>query len=351
MGLFSKKPKHETATADPASGTAPPKPSRKQPKVDVQAELATLKERLAASEQAKADLEARLRILDDFNSNLTTRIGALDGANAQLDERIIALDTGFTTLGDQLTSLSATNARIDRRLVALGDLDAQVRDLTARLDTPVTMPSVPPPSPEPTPVPPPPTTTPPPPPPPISTAPPPPSPPAADDGRIDALADQLADLSAAVALHAEQMNAAQQRLAEIEDLATHLGAAASTSDTTASPTGEDVVALREQLDAITGQMTAMDGRVTSISAELANQLTELSRDIDELNRRAAEPAVGAAEVDTAELEARLAERLDAAIDDVLDTTEKLAAEQARYEIQFRADLAEVAERLRRPGTV
>jgi len=45
----------------------------------------------------------------------------------------------------------------------------------------------------------------------------------------------------------------------------------------------------------------------------------------------------------------LADRLDAAIDDVLDTTERLAAEQARYEIQFRADLAELAERIRRPG--
>ena len=350
MGLFSKKPKHETATADPASGTAPPKPSRKQPKVDVQAELATLKERLAASEQAKADLEARLRVLDDFTSNLTTRLGALDGANAQLDERIGALDAGFTTIGDQLTSLSATNDRLDRRLVALGDLDAQVRDLSARIGAPAPTPPIPPPLTEPSPVPPPPGATPPPP-PPATTAPPPPPSPAADDGRIDALAVQLADLSAAVALHAEQMTAAQQRLAEIEDLASHLGAAASTNPTIETPAGDDVAALREQLDAITEQMTAMDGRVTSVSAELANQLTELSRDIDELNRRAAEPADGAAEVDTAELEARLAERLDAAIDDVLDTTEKLAAEQARYEIQFRADLAEVAERLRRPGVV
>ena len=38
------------------------------------------------------------------------------------------------------------------------------------------------------------------------------------------------------------------------------------------------------------------------------------------------------------------------MDDVLGSTERLAAEQARYEIQFRADLAELAERLRRPGT-
>ena len=29
---------------------------------------------------------------------------------------------------------------------------------------------------------------------------------------------------------------------------------------------------------------------------------------------------------------------------------ELAAEQARYEIQFRSDLAELAERIRRPST-
>jgi hypothetical protein len=103
-------------------------------------------------------------------------------------------------------------------------------------------------------------------------------------------------------------------------------------------------------------MAAMDQRVTSVSTELANQLTELSRDIDDLNRQQAAarsaaddtPDSPGAAVDTAELEARLAERLDAAMDDVLDATERLAAEQARYEIQFRADLAELADRLRRP---
>ena len=99
---------------------------------------------------------------------------------------------------------------------------------------------------------------------------------------------------------------------------------------------------------MTEQLAAMDGRITSVSVELANQLTELSRDIDELNRREAEQTdAEPAEVDSAELEARLAERLDAAIDDVMNSTERLAAEQARYEIQFRADLAELAERLRR----
>jgi DNA anti-recombination protein RmuC len=115
--------------------------------------------------------------------------------------------------------------------------------------------------------------------------------------------------------------------------------------------------LRARLDELADQVSSTDERVTSVSTELANQLTELSRDIDELNRReqdARADALGAsedgpAEVDTAEIEARLNQRLDETLDDVLTTTERLAAEQARYEIKFRADLAELAERIRRPG--
>jgi hypothetical protein len=118
-------------------------------------------------------------------------------------------------------------------------------------------------------------------------------------------------------------------------------------------TSERLAELRAQLDALTEATSAIDARVTGVSMELANQLTELGRDIDELNRRTSESAGAggdAAEFDTAELEARITERLDAAIEDVLDSTERLAAEQARYEIQFRADLAELAERIRRPSS-
>lgn len=111
---------------------------------------------------------------------------------------------------------------------------------------------------------------------------------------------------------------------------------------------ERVAELRDQLDDLARQTSSIDARVTSVSMELANQLTELSSDIDELNRRSSEPGESS-DVDTAALEARIAERLDVAMDDVLDSTERLAAEQARYEIQFRADLAELAERIRRPG--
>jgi DNA repair exonuclease SbcCD ATPase subunit len=117
-----------------------------------------------------------------------------------------------------------------------------------------------------------------------------------------------------------------------------------------SELNERIEALREQLTALSEQTSVIDSRVTNVSTELTNQLVELSRDIETLNRGndVADDPAGPA-LDTAELEARIAERVDAAIDDVLDATERLAAEQARYEIRFRADLAELADRLRRPS--
>ncbi len=318
MGLFSKKRKdHSPKAADTA------------PEVDVHAELEALKERLAASEQARIDLETRLRVLDEFNSTLDSRFATLDGATGQLDTRLGALDRGVELMGERLATLSSSSAGLDQRLMAVDDLDLRLRELTDRLNTPM---SAPPPAP--TPVPPPPASI---------SPPPPPSTTDEHDDRLDEMALQLDTLAAAVAAHTEQMNAAQVRLAEIDELTV-----LTADDETAA---SEIATLREQLTAITERMSAVDARVTGVSTELANQLTELSRDIDELNRRSVQERVDdeTVDADTTEIEARLAERLDAAIDDVLDTTEKLAAEQARYEIQFRADLAELAERLRRPG--
>lgn len=313
---------------------------RKTKKVEgpdaIQAELAALRERLAATEQARADLEAQLRGLGDTNTELNARVSTLDQAHARIDSRLGALDHGFTKMGDQLNAIATTNTRLDQRLTAIDDLDARVSELTDRLDTPLATTPTPPSPPSSTPPPPPPAT-------PMSAP-----VEAVDDERIDDMAAQLDVLANAVAAHTEQMSAARSRMDEIDEL-TVLFDAAEPGDAT---TSEQIATLREQLTDVAEQMTSMDGRVTAVSTELANQLTELSRDIDELNRRTQEAGGGESGevIDTTELEARLAERLDTAIVDVLDTTEKLAAEQARYEIQFRADLAELAERLRRPGT-
>ena len=74
--------------------------------------------------------------------------------------------------------------------------------------------------------------------------------------------------------------------------------------------------IQEHLGALDQRIDLLDTRVTSVSTELANQLNELGNDIEPMH----------------------------------ESAERLAAEQARYQIQFRQDLAELAERFRRPGT-
>jgi DNA repair exonuclease SbcCD ATPase subunit len=112
----------------------------------------------------------------------------------------------------------------------------------------------------------------------------------------------------------------------------------------------------ERLDEIAATAAGIDERVTNISTELANQLTELSTDIDYV-AQGMPTSSGAAPIDPEILEAKLQQRLDEEIDaklgigldEVRANAERLAMEQARYEIKFRQDLAELADRLRRPS--
>jgi tetrahydromethanopterin S-methyltransferase subunit G len=99
--------------------------------------------------------------------------------------------------------------------------------------------------------------------------------------------------------------------------------------------------LRERIEALHGRVGDVDTRITSISTELANQLAELSRDVDTLNQQA---------TSTTSSDVRAAIDADAvagAVDEIRTAQERLANEQARYQIAFRHDLAELAERLRR----
>jgi len=89
--------------------------------------------------------------------------------------------------------------------------------------------------------------------------------------------------------------------------------------------GFDAVAA--QVESITARIDRLDARITSISNELANQITELSGDID-----------GFTADDTPASEV---------VDHLRDTQTKLANEQARYQIAFRQDLAELANLLKR----
>ncbi len=97
----------------------------------------------------------------------------------------------------------------------------------------------------------------------------------------------------------------------------------------------DVVALREAIDErdeqrriaeLVARLDAIDARVTAVSTELANQLNELGGELDAL---AARPDG------------------NGAVEELRTGQVRLASEQARYQIAFRQDLAELAETLRR----
>ena len=72
----------------------------------------------------------------------------------------------------------------------------------------------------------------------------------------------------------------------------------------------------QRLEEVDGKIISLNARVTQVGTEVTHQLGELSSDIDSLGQRAE----------------------SALVDQV-----RLATEQARYQIAFRQDLAEVAE--------
>ncbi|HEX4980450.1 MAG TPA: hypothetical protein VFV63_02080 [Ilumatobacteraceae bacterium] len=100
----------------------------------------------------------------------------------------------------------------------------------------------------------------------------------------------------------------------------------------AAPTVDpaELEAVRTQVARLTVRLEALDRRITTVSTELANQLGELSDDIDTLGKRSEAEAID-----------------EATLVELRDAQTRLASEQARYQIAFRQDLAEIAERWRR----
>lgn len=97
---------------------------------------------------------------------------------------------------------------------------------------------------------------------------------------------------------------------------------------TVDPAALDAVTRR--LDELAARLDTVDTRVTSIATELAHQIDELSSELD--SRDSAPPATPPTDEVVAELR---------------DAQTRLANEQARYQIAFRQDLAQLADRLRR----
>jgi chromosome segregation ATPase len=133
----------------------------------------------------------------------------------------------------------------------------------------------------------------------------------------------------------EQFDKAEGSRTELHQRVESIGAAAVRGDDVASLSAR-VDELRTKIDVWTKsqhargeQLTALDRRVTAVSTELANQLSELSGDIEKL----ADSPSGATD--------------PVAVRELAVGQERLANEQARYQIAFREDLARLAEELRR----
>ncbi len=88
----------------------------------------------------------------------------------------------------------------------------------------------------------------------------------------------------------------------------------------------EVVDLRRQVVEVSDRLDGVDARLVSISRELAMQIDELSRELDGDNGERDDQIV-------------------TLLDELRDAQSRLAAEQARYQIAFRTDLADIADRL------
>lgn len=310
----------------------------------MQEQLVTMRERLDQADAAKSQLEERVVHLDAENQRLSTqvgevevqvvtvqgKVGAVEGrvgevANAvvsvaskvgNVESNVGAVATKVGGVEAQVAGVAQQVGDVDNKVGAVetkvGDVDGKVGSVETKLsdvdalradvDRLATAASA---APEPV-----------------------------DDQRIVEVEQRLAEQVAALTATVEEQRLHLADLALVaKDTAEKAAAAAESADADQTPPRDVDDELRLQIGQIAEKVTALDGRVTQISVELANQLTELSSDLDTVNERGG---------DAAAIEQRL--------DEITTGQTRLANEQARYEIQFRSDLAELVERLRRPGS-
>jgi tetrahydromethanopterin S-methyltransferase subunit G len=176
---------------------------------------------------------------------------------------------------------------------------------------------------------------------------------------VDAFGSQLAQLNARVTAQAEfgaQLGSLRDRITELSN-DTEDRRAAAFAATGEADLRDRVNAIADRLGSTEGiaaqmallaervaandtttrqaaeQVAAVEQRLNSVSTELANQVSELGRDIDGLAAQSNEVTVSSVS--------------DEVIETLKTSQVKLAAEQARYEIAFRQDLAALAEQVRR----
>ena len=229
-------------------------------------------------------------------NSMRERLDGADRANSELEARLNTLDHSNTDF----------EQRVEQRFEKVDSLTVHVQELAEQTEV-LEQAERPPPLVS-TPIPPPPTeqeTT------------------AIDNDRLGELASQLEELSVTVAAQYLQSPGGREQMDAVDEL-------------------------NERFGEIAERVSTIDARVTNVSFELANQLTELSRDIEAINEQRSASVEQPSASRSASSDEQLEDQIDEALESVRVTTEKLAAEQARYEIQFREDLADLADRLRHP---
>lgn len=187
--------------------------------------------------------------------------------------------------------------------------------------------------------------------------------------QADELAQQVAELTARATAHAEmseQLTTLTTRIAELQaqsaqtdelrarleqvaaataangDQARHEAQMAAIDDLSQRVAATELEASRAR-----EQAEHLEQRLLHMGTELTNQLGELGRELDALGEQ--RTAVNGSAVNgAADLHGALGAS-DEAIESLRAGQVRLAAEQARHEIAFREDLAAIAEQLRRLG--
>jgi len=174
-------------------------------------------------------------------------------------------------------------------------------------------------------------------------------PPTTTDGPnpMEQMRNELSELQARVDAADAAKLALESRVRAIDDrLATPIASAPPPPPEplrTVDPAQLDM--LNARVARLVERLDAVDVRITTVSTELANQLAELGNDIDSLSK--ASEDIDTEDVGDTAVEVN--QELEVALESLRESQTRLANEQARYQIAFRNDLAELAERLRRPA--
>jgi len=148
--------------------------------------------------------------------------------------------------------------------------------------------------------------------------------------------DRLTSLESAVGGHDARAASLAEHEASLADL-----------HTTIATQGVTIDEQRATITTLTDQLGKLDSRTTADTARVETRLGEITqqvlRQVEELSN----------EVDNA---SRLAQQASEStglpgglLDDLKSAQTKLATEQVRYDLALRAELAELADRLRRPS--